>query len=154
MRGKLLPRHQFDPNDRNIPAYAGKTYRHREGGILCVEHPRVCGENPPKLWRPGRTLGTSPRMRGKRAVSLSCCYQRRNIPAYAGKTPWSGGVFRFPREHPRVCGENYPINTQVTTITGTSPRMRGKQRSNTRGQAANRNIPAYAGKTSMATLYC
>ena len=71
---------------RNIPAYAGKTpgvwpsCRHAE------EHPRVCGENKPFVFRFRIRKGTSPRMRGKLGGFRRCGGAPRNIPAYAGKT--------------------------------------------------------------------
>ena len=90
----------------NIPAYAGKTCAQRFDRALLWEHPRVCGENGPRLWRRFTPPGTSPRMRGKHVSKLHGVFDRRNIPAYAGKT-----ASRVPRagkspEHPRVFGEN------------------------------------------------
>ena len=89
MRGKPLVGLSLQPDTRNIPAYAGKTF----GGLISStghpEHPRVCGENPPPWGSRRLTIGTSPRMRGKLAKQANLLAQGRNIPAYAGKTFWS-----------------------------------------------------------------
>ena len=112
-----------------------------------AEHPRVCGENViPTSERP-ELMGTSPRMRGKPDDDVIEAVQKRNIPAYAGKTI----VLRLGRrpapEHPRVCGENDEAFKLANADGGTSPRMRGKLRQYFLRHRGLRNIPAYAGKT-------
>ena len=104
MRGKRTPLFRINPQQRNIPAYAGKTWRGRCSCHCRTEHPRVCGENHhspvPSVLPPG----TSPRMRGKR---LGC------VAHMMCKT-----------EHPRVCGENRVETPTAALGWGTSPRMR------------------------------
>ena len=69
-----------------IPACAGKTPRGCGDFQLHWAHPRVCGENY-YLVRGGiATMGSSPRVRGKR---IGCCHDASLpglIPACAGKT--------------------------------------------------------------------
>ena len=51
-------------------------------------------------------VGSSPRMRGARAIANIDRLTVRIIPAYAGSTlviAWIHGVYR---DHPRVCGEH------------------------------------------------
>ena len=86
MRGKLSETKVFPNGDRNIPAYAGKTWRHSR--------------------KPQCLTGTSPRMRGKPTGLRRHSLVVRNIPAYAGKTASSGVIAMMMKEHPRVCGEN------------------------------------------------
>ena len=130
MRGKPIPSAVERVLARNIPAYAGKTFRGFLLHTLHKEHPRVCGENElaDMLWR--HPLGTSPRMRGKPGV----CHENRE---------------HFT-EHPRVCGENGIFHLSGRLTIGTSPRMRGKPEPYQRAAIIVRNIPAYAGKT----VYC
>ena len=45
MRGKQALLEQFDVQNRNIPAYAGKTCFDGYEADDDEEHPRVCGEN-------------------------------------------------------------------------------------------------------------
>ena len=73
-------------NIGNIPAYAGKTLHRSRLLLLGAEHPRVCGENGGTPGHPAPALGTSPRMRGKRCEGFGHGRNKRNIPAYAGKT--------------------------------------------------------------------
>ena len=65
MRGKPRPCHLRLHNIRNIPAYAGKTWRRSFHRWTGAEHPRVCGENPVAYAMSISDTGTSPRMRGK-----------------------------------------------------------------------------------------
>ena len=112
MRGKRPSFTFYNFDVRNIPAYAGKTSctphpqdEPREHPRVCgenlpcaskaltpiSEHPRVCGENRRFDCDSELTIGTSPRMRGKRP---NVCYTIdvvRNIPAYAGKTHLTSG---------------------------------------------------------------
>ena len=69
-----------------IPAHAGKTSI--EGTTLTTgrAHPRACGENFTSLKTLPRSLGSSPRMRGKRLSRLYRGQARGLIPAHAGKT--------------------------------------------------------------------
>ena len=148
MRGKHQSRVRGGTGKRNIPAYAGKTTTAGMVSMPAAEHPRVCGENViPTSERP-ELMGTSPRMRGKPDDDVIEAVQKRNIPAYAGKTI----VLRLGRrpapEHPRVCGENDEAFKLANADGGTSPRMRGKRGGAISRILLERNIPAYAGKTS------
>ena len=51
---------------------------------------------------------------------------RRNIPAYAGKTPFTGFCTVSSTEHPRIRGENAIEFAEFLGIHGTSPHTRGK----------------------------
>ena len=71
-------------------------------------------------------MGSSPRVRGKRARRN---HHRRRIgliPACAGKTSQGGKPIRTQRAHPRVCGENQFACSTPMEDEGSSPRVRGK----------------------------
>ena len=55
-------------------------------------------------------------------------------------------------EHPRVCGENLGYPCFPGLLLGTSPRMRGKRSERFGHGRYERNIPAYAGKTSILSV--
>ena len=151
MRGKLKGDVSGALDHRNIPAYAGKTRSHA-GSVLCAaEHPRVCGENPVTCAQSCSGRGTSPRMRGKQITITIPPVDCRNIPAYAGKTAKWEGDKKPIQEHPRVCGENFPLRNLSVGERGTSPRMRGKPHPHVGLVLGVRNIPAYAGKTIAGT---
>ena len=86
MRGKPAPIPTRGPIRRNIPAYAGKTTGFLPYLFFAAEHPRVCGENLVMAFLTAVTNGTSPRMRGKPGYGVFDGSDKRNIPAYAGKT--------------------------------------------------------------------
>ena len=74
-----------------IPACAGKTRCCASWSTATRAHPRVCGEN--RIWRDNRlkVVGSSPRVRGKRAHDGIEVEAFRLIPACAGKTGcWLG----------------------------------------------------------------
>ena len=149
MRGKRADQNRWHKAFRNIPAYAGKTGLALFVISLIQEHPRVCGENNESHCHLLSLIGTSPRMRGKPGTAEPGKGNRRNIPAYAGKTRTGRPVTVAAWEHPRVCGENSPILRRKHEWVGTSPRMRGKRIGVLSPSCCIRNIPAYAGKTKM-----
>ena len=87
MRGKRIPEHTGDGTRGLIPAYAGKTVKWWVAFLGVGAHPRVCGENPIAHMAPTASLGSSPRMRGKRLTASHLPRKVGLIPAYAGKTP-------------------------------------------------------------------
>ena len=93
-------------------------------------------------------VGSSPRVRGKRAVAAQVRGPEGLIPACAGKTDASvfgGGV---GEAHPRVCGENIEPKIMPNPALGSSPRVRGKPARLRGATKWTRLIPACAGKTS------
>ena len=88
-------------------------------------------------------------MRGKPAGLPIGPNHERNIPAYAGKTAMVDWSQPKEAEHPRVCGENGLREGFAKVMNGTSPRMRGKPFLWGCLPSVWRNIPAYAGKTTV-----
>ena len=106
MRGTRHHRFRRGVGPWIIPAYAGNTRLSSKKGYPSGDHPRVCGEHALFASAKADPLGSSPRMRGTRAV---CKRQSRPvgiIPAYAGNTlsPFIGLSPSW--DHPRVCGEH------------------------------------------------
>ena len=70
--------------------------------------------------------GSPPRMRGELNRLGTNQVVWGITPAYAGRT---SGMLSLPmdsRDHPRVCGENHPLNEIVCGAHGSPPRMRGE----------------------------
>ena len=133
---------------RLIPARAGKTSARSARTARAGAHPRACGENMRELGHKHPNVGSSPRVRGKHPGRQHLERQQRLIPARAGKTPCTCGARTWTRAHPRACGENSAAVSPGGWVSGSSPRVRGKQphaRLDDRGQGL---IPARAGKTS------
>ena len=152
VRGKRCCMSEADGVQRNIPACTGKTREARVCAGCEKEHPRVYGENPRRLGRRGRPLGTSPRVRGKRVWPRLRDSVPRNIPACTGKTPLASVVSPSRLEHPRVYGENWRGRALLILVPGTSPRVRGKLAMRYLGLPHLRNIPACTGKTFLIML--
>ena len=136
------------------PAYAGKSSEDTRRSGTNGDHPRVCGEKSFENGVKGYFEGSPPRMRGK--VSGSHPYSSRTgiTPAYAGK---SGAVMGWPccaRDHPRVCGEKRFSAVFQRAMSGSPPRMRGKEDRVLRGVLRVGITPAYAGKSFMWTKFC
>ena len=89
-------------------------------------------------------------MRGKLKHLGDLIDHRWIIPAHAGQTYRYGcGRHRQP-DHPRACGAN-PVRTVPSLwASGSSPRMRGKQRAFIENTLKPRIIPAHAGQTDVA----
>ena len=147
-RGKRLvvlrPVHQ----ERLIPAWAGKTVPAVSSMNAAKAHPRVGGENLLCGVMFRSMVGSSPRGRGKPRGDPRRGRVRRLIPAWAGKTRGRPAVSLVFRAHPRVGGENGKLDDAKHTLTGSSPRGRGKLAIGDRLRLVRGLIPAWAGKTS------
>ena len=86
MRGKRGALSYEDLRRRLIPAHAGKTAKISSLGFIVWAHPRACGENGVGRWPSVSGVGSSPRMRGKRAGEQKAILLLGLIPAHAGKT--------------------------------------------------------------------
>ena len=107
----------------------------------------MCGENQTLSGTLYRTAGSSPRVRGKQHVDEIAVEKQRLIPACAGKT---SDLVRTESElgaHPRVCGENSRTVRSLNSVTGSSPRVRGKPCPLIPITIHGGLIPACAGKT-------
>ena len=95
---------------------------------------------------------TSPLTRGKLFPRRLVPFTRRNIPAHAGKTCENQARQIVEEEHPRSRGENNVPWIAKNDICGTSPLTRGKHAVCCAVQGHEGNIPAHAGKTSVARI--
>ena len=126
MRGKDVLTVCFALELGITPAYAGKRTRHGAWRAAHRDHPRVCGEKPPRVAKHGAASGSPPRMRGKAAKCLLSPVSGRITPAYAGKSGILTLRIERSRDHPRVCGEKSITRDWTMTPSGSPPRMRGK----------------------------
>ena len=136
MRGKLAVLAAGRPHLRIIPAHAGQTNTCLSRRPDRSDHPRACGANSSMPASPTLTIGSSPRMRGKRTLT------RRTRDASCGT------------DHPRACGANLFCGQPTVLPIGSSPRMRGKPRLRLRRLSMGRIIPAHAGQTPSSRRTC
>ena len=88
-------------------------------------------------------------MRGKPGKDTANETQPRITPADAGKTVPPPVWTAIAPDHPRGCGENLFLDLPVSALTGSPPRMRGKQPVWKAASGRGRITPADAGKTLM-----
>ena len=132
-----------------IPARAGKTRTPHAPSPRHRAHPRAGGENVWERVALGEAVGSSPRGRGKPAVS--CPYEAAYglLPARAGKTSERARDVALHEAHPRAGGENPRRQSRRTRGRGSSPRGRGKLWVWVCAGGCGRLIPARAGKTGL-----
>ena len=148
MRGTLVRPSPSASCLRIIPAHAGNSGALRSEWRRWPDHPRACGELDPR--RPAREPhgGSSPRMRGTRAVGPERGWPHRIIPAHAGNSWCATPTARFATDHPRACGELLHEVISLNMQYGSSPRMRGTPRRDREPSRSHRIIPAHAGNSS------
>ena len=147
VRGKLRAAGSKTAATGLIPACAGKTIPQRSRRNVDGAHPRVCGENCPGVGHSSRMAGSSPRVRGKHPNWRPENAPPGLIPACAGKTPGRLAAHESHWAHPRVCGENATGRPDRRQGHGSSPRVRGKPRTDLAATPRPGLIPACAGKT-------
>ena len=153
-RGKPSRRRWDKERERSIPAWAGETKPNTLAMYRQGVYPRVGGGNLLCDIPTSRTLGLSPRGRGKRLMLLRYKRPRRSIPAWAGET----FAYATPSDpvavYPRVGGGNNAAAVSSVGAGGLSPRGRGKLIRNQSRREWWRSIPAWAGETpSLAPLW-
>ena len=132
---------------RIIPADAGSTRHRVHQRDQKRDHPRGCGEHPWGAIGGTVPLGSSPRMRGAQHAGGKNTFNVRIIPADAGSTATSPARQNNTQDHPRGCGEHDLLAGLPAFLLGSSPRMRGAQKSIVRQPEIRRIIPANAGST-------
>ena len=132
---------------RIIPARAGPTGTGPRKPETTSDHPRSCGANIPFSRGGSPISGSSPLVRGQRALCGKPIDLTRIIPARAGPTPVAEPVPRRLSDHPRSCGANVDARRLLTGWNGSSPLVRGQHPRFQVPPAEVRIIPARAGPT-------
>ena len=147
MRGKHTGQHRHRGISGITPAHAGKTMAAAEMCGVRRDHPRACGENRIEEINGMARVGSPPRMRGKHSLSCTKSPKRGITPAHAGKTKVRIPVIQIDWDHPRACGENFPLCRFRQMKAGSPPRMRGKPWAVFLTGGVDGITPAHAGKT-------
>ena len=125
----------------------GETRSSRWAMIIEKVHPRVCGGNVDGAISYQTQQGPSPRVRGKLQTGLIRASEEGSIPACAGETPSEPPSTRPMTVHPRVCGGNRNCSIASRSLSGPSPRVRGKPEGMAVYEGKGGSIPACAGET-------
>ena len=130
-----------------IPACAGNTSHPNSTRRGVRDHPRMCGEHRTPRTSSALQSGSSPHVRGTRAVEHHEREPRGIIPACAGNT--SPRAFSAPSggDHPRMCGEHAKATIIRGDSKGSSPHVRGTLGRQLRLRVELGIIPACAGNT-------
>ena len=107
----------------------------------------MCGEHAPCLSAIYQLLGSSPHVRGTRALSVCHLSAPRFIPACAGNTPFQIVLLAALPVHPRMCGEHPRQTLKSGGVFGSSPHVRGTLQQKGARLGTDRFIPACAGNT-------
>ena len=126
MRGKDDEKADADILKGITPAYAGKRDTTTARRASPWDHPRVCGKKGSGSCRKACGVGLPPRMRGKASVTAPYQPSARITPAYAGKSTRGHDAGKPAQDHPRICGEKYPVMDDAFIDMGSPPRVRGK----------------------------
>ena len=132
------------------PAHAGNSGRRGRADAVNRDHPRACGEQAFVLLRSKNQLGSPPRMRGTVLRPGNVCVTCRITPAHAGNSAATGSWCRYLRDHPRACGEQYPLFDFTVVLVGSPPRMRGTALIFDGIKGKLRITPAHAGNSGKA----
>ena len=131
----------------SIPAWAGETGVGDGAYFRRGVYPRVGGGNLCKHPANAVPQGLSPRGRGKRVNAVVYRAAFGSIPAWAGETAPTLAASPSRRVYPRVGGGNCRRLQGRASLSGLSPRGRGKPRILDGEAHRRRSIPAWAGET-------
>ena len=127
---RLWGKHSRQPDEahksRFTPTPVGKTRRMRRAGRVPPVHPHACGENTRLGWSHADTIGSPPRLWGKRPVLFPFRHALRFTPTPVGKTMKAHQTPESIPVHPHACGENRDFFQRVAYENGSPPRLWGK----------------------------
>ena len=109
----------------------------------------MCGEQSVRSKPFRKLMGSSPRVRGTADERAEQAAQMGIIPACAGNRRGSYLFPLLPWDHPRVCGEQQQGKKGTSREPGSSPRVRGTERSAIVSPLELRIIPACAGNSML-----
>ena len=126
VRGKVVSASSNKVHVGITPACAGKSQPERLAAVGQQDHPRVCGEKRRTHQCPAASSGSPPRVRGKAVGYRIDTIEEGITPACAGKRQYQLPGGHGQKDHPRVCGEKYQSMAHRVRVTGSPPRVRGK----------------------------
>ena len=153
-RGALVSASGSGNKDGIIPAYAGSTEKSGLAPPNTRDHPRIRGEHYGVRLAITSPRGSSPHTRGARHLDRRRLGRAGIIPAYAGSTRPAHRSRPGSGDHPRIRGEHWDGEIEVSDNEGSSPHTRGAR---IRALCLCERlgiIPAYAGSTSGRRTCC
>ena len=121
---------------------------HETTVLTKTDHPRIRGEHYGVRLAITSPRGSSPHTRGARHLDRRRLGRAGIIPAYAGSTSDAHLCHQLSRDHPRIRGEHWDGEIEVSDNEGSSPHTRGALHPFGNLVVRLGIIPAYAGSTS------
>ncbi len=146
VRGTPGSRQYARSRRRFIPAGAGNTDRPSLSRFWPSVHPRGCGEHSSCSRSSCSSSGSSPRVRGTRGPPVHPGAGARFIPAGAGNTLDKFLQHGCSPVHPRGCGEHLGPGHTPNRGAGSSPRVRGTLRLDSRVECVHQVHPRGCGE--------
>ena len=134
---------------RLIPVHTGNTFSSSLRMRKATAHPRAYGEYRTASIRHKLPCGSSPCIRGIRAVRRRWRGRSRLIPVHTGNTFFLQVPFTLHPAHPRAYGEYTTGITGIDCHAGSSPCIRGIPAMNQAAEGAVRLIPVHTGNTGI-----
>ena len=129
------------------PACAGKTHSGVVHCLLLRDHPRMRGEDSNCHSATQGQQGSPPHARGRQPHPDRPPFYRRITPACAGKTVGCQRSRCYPRDHPRMRGEDCTFPRTFVYQSGSPPHARGRLNLESSPCIGAGITPACAGKT-------
>ena len=145
MRGTVRRGSGNAPGQGITPARAGNSPILPGSVSLVWDHPRACGEQTGCYVFCICKRGSPPRVRGTGLKSNEYCADYRITPARAGNSGFYIHFKWYNWDHPRACGEQFPVSLPRRQIPGSPPRVRGTGFKNPVWLTSFRITPARAG---------
>ena len=93
-------------------------------------------------------LGSPPHVRERLILAILGLLYTRITPACAGKTTLAGLPSSSIRDHPRMCGKDRRLRSEILPERGSPPHVRERRKTYKWNGSAYGITPACAGKTS------
>ena len=135
-----------------IPAPAGQPRSQPPPWRRARSHPRTCGAAAQWHFGMKAHIGSSPHLRGSRAVPGGVRRRDRVIPAPAGQPCRRRRNRSIPEGHPRTCGAARDLTPPHMEHEGSSPHLRGSPLSGLWLLVPPGVIPAPAGQPAPTIL--
>ena len=117
---------------RFIPTSVGNGRRPAGPLAVVTVHPHVCGERSYQYSPALATRGSSPRLWGTDRVVITDATTQRFIPTSVGNGELTMHLQDVIPVHPHVCGERQCIRPAPRPVSGSSPRLWGTARRQSR----------------------
>ena len=138
---------------RFIPTAVGNAARFHTGQTQQSVHPHGCGERPPNDCAARDNRGSSPRLWGTHPCRGGVFLRLRFIPTAVGNACQKPSSIDYIPVHPHGCGERHDRTLDMSNPYGSSPRLWGTLRLESRHSPIQRFIPTAVGNAKTRLIF-